>query len=127
MDFINECFNEHDSALVEQLKDAGFSSYRAWKFLPEAASGILDSVRGSGVDQITEKLMTGAPSQFLNSVNVAAIARNLGMSSDQVTKGLAVITPVLAQALSQKGNSTLGSMNSASMTFLVPGLYRQFG
>ncbi len=127
MDFINECFNEHDSALVEQLKDAGFSSYRAWKFLPEAASGILDSTRGSGVDQITEKLMTGAPSQFLSSVNVAVIARKLGMSSDQVTKGLAVITPVLAQALSQKSNSMFGSMNFASMTFLAPGLYRQFG
>ena len=127
MDFINECFNEHDGALVEQLKDVGFSSYRAWKFLPEAASGILDSARGSGVDQITEKLMTGAPSQFLSSVNVAVIARNLGMSSDQVTRGLAVIAPVLAQALTQKSNSMLSSLDSASMTFLVPGLYRQFG
>ena len=127
MDFINECFNEHDGALVEQLKDAGFSSYRAWKFLPEAASGILDSARGSGVDQITEKLMTGAPSQFLSSINVAVIARKLGMSSDQVTKGLVVITPVLAQALSQKSNSMFGSMNFASMTSLAPGLYRQFG
>ena len=127
MDFINECFNEHDGALVEQLKDAGFSSYRAWKFLPEAASGILDSIEGSGVEQITEKLMTGAPSQFLSSVNVAVIARKLGMSSDQVTKGLAVITPVLAQALSQKSNSMFGSMNFAAMTSLAPGLYRQFG
>ncbi|MBT8436375.1 MAG: hypothetical protein KJP11_03305 [Gammaproteobacteria bacterium] len=127
MDFINECFNEHDGALVEQLKDAGFSSYRARKFLPEAASGILDSTRGSGVEQITENLMTGAPSQFLSSVNVAEIARKLGMSSDQVTQGLAVITPVLAQALSRKSNSLIGSMNSASMAFLAPGLYWQLG
>jgi hypothetical protein len=122
MDFINECFNEHDGALVEQLKDAGFSNYRAWKFLPEAASGILNSAQDSGLEQITEKLMTGAPSQFLSSVNVTVIAEKLGMSCDQVTKGLAVITPVLAQALSQKRNGLLGSKTS-----FVPGLFKQFG
>ena len=122
MDFINECFNEHDGALVEQLQVAGFSNYRAWKFLPEAASGILDSAQNSGVEQISEKLIAGAPSQFLSSVNVALIAEKLGMSHDQVTKGLAVIAPVLAQALSQKSNGLLGSKTS-----LVPGLFKQFG
>jgi len=121
MDFIEECFKENDGAFIEQLKGAGFSDYRARQFLPEAASGISDSTHNTGVEQITRKLVSGAPSQFLNSVNVAEIAENLGMNSNQVTKGLAAITPVLAQTFAQQSDGLL-----ATLTSLTPGFFKRF-
>ena len=77
MDPIKECFNEHDGVLIEHLNVVGFSDFRARQFLPEAASGILDSTRDKGVEQITKELVSGAPSKFLCSVNVTVIAEKL--------------------------------------------------
>jgi lipase chaperone LimK len=121
MNFIKECFEEHDGALVDQLKGAGFSDYRAKQFLPEAATGILDSSQDTSVEQMTEQMVSGAPSQFLNSVNVEVIAEKLGMNSDQVTKGLAAITPVLAREFSQESDYLFGALTS-----LAPGLFKRF-
>lgn len=121
MDFIKECFKEHDGALIDQLKGAGFSGYRARQFLPEAATGILDSSQDTSVEQMTEQMVSGAPSQFLNSVNVEVIAEKLGMNSDQVTKGLAAITPVLAREFSQESDYLFGALTS-----LAPGLFKRF-
>jgi hypothetical protein len=120
MDFIKECFKEHDGALIDQLKGAGFSGYRAKQFLPEAATGILDTSQDTSIEQMTEQMVSGAPSQFLNSVNVEVIAEKLGMNSDQVTKGLAAITPVLAREFSQESDYLFGALTS-----LAPGLFKR--
>lgn len=121
MDFIKECFNEHDGALIDQLKGAGFSGYRARQFLPEAATGILDTSQDTSVEQMTKQMVSGAPSQFLNSVNIEVIAEKLGMNSEQVTKGLAAITPVLAREFSRESDYLFGALTS-----LAPGLLKRF-
>jgi len=121
MDLLKECFKEHDGALIDQLKGAGFSGYRARQFLPEAATGILDSSQDTGVEQMAKQMVSGAPSHFLSSVNVAVIAEKLAMNSDQVTKGLAAITPVLARDLSQESDCLFGALTS-----LAPGLFTRF-
>ena len=121
MDLIKECFEEQGGALTEQLKAAGFSGDQAGQFLPEAASGILDSAQGMDIAEITSQLVSDEPSQFLNAINVDAIAEKLGMSSDLVTKGLAAIAPVLSQAFAQKGDGLLGAVSS-----MAPGILKRF-
>jgi len=121
MDFIKECFKEQDGAFLEQLKGAGFSTDQARQFLPEAASGILDSAQDTGIEAITKQLVADGPSQLLSSVNADAIAEKLGMNSDLVAKGLAAIAPVLAQAFSQKSDGLVGAVTS-----LAPGLLKRF-
>jgi hypothetical protein len=119
MDFIKDSFKEHEGALIEQLKVAGFSVDQAKQFLPEAATGILDSTQDAGVEQITKRLLSGDPSELSGSVDIAAIAAKLGIDSDQVTKGLAAIAPILARVLSQKGGGLLGAVSS-----FAPGLFK---
>lgn len=119
MDFIKDCFKEHGGAFIEQLKVAGFSVDQAKQFLPEAASGILDSTQDTGVDQITKQFASGGPAELLSSVNVAAIAEKLGIDSDQVTTGLVAIAPVLAKAISQKSDGLIDAVSS-----LAPGLFK---
>ncbi len=121
MDLIKECFEENGGALTEQLKAAGFSGDQAGQFLPEAASGIIDSAQGMNIAEITSQLVSDGPSQFLSAVNVNAIAEKLGMSSDLVTKGLAAIAPVLSQAFAQKGDGLLGAASS-----MAPGILKRF-
>lgn len=121
MEFLKDCFKEHGGALTEQLTAAGFSGERAGQFLPEAASGILDSAKNMDVAEVSSQLVSDGPSQLLSAVNVDAIAAKLGMSPDLVTKGLAAIAPVLSQAFAQKGESLMGAASS-----LPPGILKRF-
>ena len=121
MDFLKECFEENDGALTEQLKGAGFSADQASQFLPEAASGILDSARDMDVAEVSSQLVSDGPSQLLNAVYVDSIAEKLGMNPDLVTKGLAAIAPVLSQAFAQKGEGLMGAVSS-----LAPGILKRF-
>ncbi len=121
MEFLNECFEEHGGALTEQLTAAGFSGDQARQFLPEAASGILESAQGLDVAEISQQLVSDGPSPFLSAVNVDAIAEKLGMNPDLVTKGLAAIAPVLSQAFAQKGEGLMGAVSS-----LAPGILKRF-
>ena len=121
MDFLKECFEEHDGVLTEQLKGAGFSADQASQFLPEAASGILDSARDMDVAELSSQLVSDGPSQLLSAVNVDSIAEKLGMNPDLVTKGLAAIAPVLSQAFAQKGEGLMGAVSS-----LAPGILKRF-
>jgi len=121
MDFIKDCFEEHGEALTEQLEGAGFSADQARQFLPEAASGIVDSAQGLDVAEIAQQLVSDGPSPFLSAINVDAIAEKLGINSDLVTKGLAAIAPVLSQAFAQKGEGLMGAVSS-----LAPGVLKRF-
>ena len=121
MDFIKDCFEEHGDALTEQLEGAGFSADQARQFLPEAASGIVNSAQGLDVAEIAQQLVSEGPSSFLSAINADAIAEKLGMNSDLVTKGLAAIAPVLSQAFAQKGEGLMGAVSS-----LAPGILKRF-
>jgi len=121
MDFIKDCFEEHGDALTEQLEGAGFSADQARQFLPEAASGILESAQGLDVADMSQQLIADSPSPLLSAINVDAIAEKLGMNSDLVTEGLAAIAPLLSQAFAQKGEGLMGAVSS-----MAPGILKRF-
>jgi len=81
----------------------------------------LDSAQDTGVEAIAKQLASDSPAQLLSSVNTNAIAEKLGMNADLVTKGLAAIAPVLAQAFSQKNDGLVGAVTS-----LAPGPLKRF-
>jgi len=121
MDFIKDCFEEHGDVLTKQLEGAGFSADQASQFLPEAASGILESAQGLDVAEISQQLIADDPSSLLGAFNADAIAEKLGMNSDLVTKGLAAIAPLLSQAFAQKGEGLMGAVSS-----MAPGILKRF-
>lgn len=121
MDFIKDCFEEHGDALTEQLEGAGFSADQASQFLPEAASGILESAQGLDLAEISQQLIADGPSPLLSAINTDAIAEKLGMNSDLVTKGLAAIAPLLSQEFAQKGEGLMGAVSS-----MAPGILKRF-
>ena len=119
MEIIKNCFKEHGAALIEQMTMARLSVDQATQFLPEAASGVLNSTQDTGVEQITTRLLSGDPSELSDSVNIAEIAAKLGIDSDLVAKGLAAIAAVLAKTPSQKSDGLIGAVSS-----LAPGLFK---
>lgn len=121
MDFLKECFKENDGALMEKLKGAGFSTAQARQFLPEAASGFSEATQDMSAEQVAGQLVSDDPAQFLRSVNANAIAEKLGMNSNLVNKGLAVIAPAIALVFAQKSDGLVDAVTS-----LTPGLFKRF-
>lgn len=102
MNLINECFDEHGSALSKILQDAGFSIDQADNFLPEAALGIVESILKTSVFQTFSPLLSDYPCKSKITIDINTIAKKLDMSSGQVTSGLHAIAPILLQIYSQK-------------------------
>ena len=111
---IKECIEENASTFTRSLQGAGFSPEQASKFLPEAASGILDSTKDSGITQLIAGFASGGPSKLLSLVNADAIADKLGMDANQVSSGLVAMIPVLSQLITDKGDGILGKVSSLS-------------
>ncbi len=109
---IRECFEENAGAFTRSLQGAGFSVEQAGKFLPEAASGILESTKESGITQLSAGFASGDPAKPLSDINVDAIADKLGMDADQVSSGLLAIMPVLSSVMSDKSEGILDAVSS---------------
>ena len=109
MDFIKECFDEHGVAFMASLEAAGLSVEQARKFLPEAASSILDSTQKIGVFQTITCLLSDHHSQLLRMIDVNAIAEKSGMNFDQVASGFHAIALVLLQTYSKKNEKFVGA------------------
>ena len=104
MNFMQKFFGENGSELSERLQDSGFTAEQAAKFLSEAASGILNAYKHKELELIISALEMDKPTKLLNTVNVNAIANNIGMSSEQVTAGFEVLAPVM----SKEGDASAG-------------------
>jgi len=109
MNFITTCFTEYDSALSELLKGAGFSADQARMFLPNAASGIIDSFQSKDIEEIISAFGSKEPTQLIGTININAIAKKVNMDSDQVTSGFEAIAPVLSQAFTHNTDGMVGA------------------
>jgi len=109
MNFITTCFTEYDSALSELLKGAGFTADQTRKFLPNAASGIVDSFQCKDIEEIISAFGSKEPTQLIGSINVIAIAKKVDMNPDQVTSGFEAIAPVISQAFMHNSDGMVGA------------------
>ncbi len=80
--------------------------------MPEAASGILESTKESGITQLIAGFASGGPENLLSEINIDAIADKLGMDANQVSTGLVAIMPVLSNLMSDKSEGLLGAASS---------------
>jgi hypothetical protein len=94
MDLIKHVFDENRRAFTQKLKAEAYSVDHARGFLPEAASGILDSTENAGIASKISDLLSDDSANAFSSVNVNGIAGKLGISSAQVTSGPGVIAPL---------------------------------
>lgn len=114
MNIIKECFDEHDVAFMESLKDAEFSFEQARQFLPQAASSISDVTHETGVVKFITQLASDGPSKLLSNINTHAIADKSGIDAGQVRHGLEIIMLVLSKAIINKCDGILGAVSSLS-------------
>lgn len=111
MEFIKQCFTEHDGVFMEKLKEIGFTPDQASQFLPLAATEISESVNNSGATKIISDLMSDGPSSMIASLNIESLAQKLGMNSDQVGSGMNAIAPALTEIMT---NNSEGLVNAAA-------------
>ncbi len=114
MDFLKDCFEQHDDAYIEHLQIAGYSTEQARQFMPEAASRFAHRARNKGAGQITAQLAEIGLARFIGPGHLDAISEKLGMDSAQVRMGLAAITPVLAKTIARKADSLSGRASSTT-------------
>jgi uncharacterized membrane-anchored protein len=103
MDYIQDIFERNTHTLIKKLEVAGFSNNQSSDFLSEIAPRIFESTQYAGIAKSISDLLAD-PAQFLSSVNVESIAQKLDMSCEQVTSGLALVVPVMTQALESKND-----------------------
>lgn len=109
MNFITACFEEYDSALSELLTGAGYTGDEALRFLPVASSAILDAFKHKDIEQILSAFGSREPTEFLNAVNMNAIAMKVDINADKVKSGLEAIAPVLTQAFKHNSDGMVGA------------------
>lgn len=112
MNFIQKFFGVNSSVLSERLQDSGFTVEQASKFLPEAASGILNAYQHKEIELIISALEMDKPTKLLKTVNVNAIANNIDMNSDQVRAGFEVLAPVMSNAFIKYSGGIVGAAAS---------------
>jgi len=112
LNFIQKFFGVNSSVLSERLQDSGFTVEQASKFLPEAASGILNAYQHKEIELIISALEMDKPTKLLKTVNVNAIANNIDMNSDQVRAGFEVLAPVMSKAFTKYSGGIVGAAAS---------------
>lgn len=92
--YIKDCFEEYGEELTLKLKKAGFSNHQIIDFLPEAASNIALSNKNKETDYVINNLLLNESSYLLSAQHISQITHNQGLSSNQVIKGLRIISPL---------------------------------
>ncbi|HHJ36451.1 MAG TPA: hypothetical protein ENJ87_11855 [Gammaproteobacteria bacterium] len=109
MNFIQVCFEERVCDYTECLDDIGFSRDQTFRFLPEAATGVLDVTQNTSIFQAITCLLDNRSSQLLRMLDVDLIADRSGVSSEQVIAGFNAISPLLLEDFFHKGQSFIRS------------------
>lgn len=112
MNFIERFFGVNNAVLCGRLQDAGFTAEQAGKLLPEAASGILKAYQHKDIELIISALEADEPTQLLDTVNINAIANNIGMHPDQVKTGFEVFAPLMSEAFVKYSGGIVGAAAS---------------
>jgi len=109
MNFIQACFSEYESALVELLEDAGFTREQASVFLPEAAQGLATAFQNRDIELIMSAFGSKDPSLLLSNVDTNAIADNTRLTPEQVTTGIKAIAPLISRAFKHSSEGMVGA------------------
>ena len=108
MKYNKECFEENGKAILNILKNEGFSNNQVIDFLPEAASSIASLNKDKNSSYVISNLLLEESSYLLSPKNISNIANNKGLSSSQVMSGFRLIAPFFL-------NSFLKSFSNSKM------------
>lgn len=120
MDLIEQCFNEHNKALLKRLIAADFSIEEATQLLPEIELALYISSRKTGEFQTIARLFSKYPYEITKSVNVDALAMKVGIDADQVATGLRAIAPLLLQVYAEKNHKRAQVSKETTTAMLQP-------
>ena len=133
MDILKNLLGDNTADLVSGLVNkAGFSEGQAKAFVPEAASSVVDAVKGAGGD-IDFEDMGNAAQTVMGKVDVSALAGKVGIGTEQVQKGLSAIVPTLLNLFQEKAGgaagmmSMLGGLGEGGLGKIAGGLGKLFG
>jgi hypothetical protein len=112
MNFIKKCFDQYNSALTMYLNDAGIVGDLSKQFISETVLGIMYAIKNSSLDDVIVILVSDDPSQLLKLINVDGMANNLGISADEVTRGLEAIAPVMSMIFTFKSHEIVATIAS---------------
>ncbi len=120
MDFLKNLRDENTANLVSGLVDkAGFSADQAKAVVPEAASSVVDAVKGADIDFSS----IGAASQaIVDKVDVGSLAGKVGIDTAQAQSGLGALVPNLLELVQEKAGGGEGGIGK-----IVGGLGKMFG
>ena len=120
MDLIEQCFNEHNKALLKRLIAADFSIEEATQLLPEIELALYISSRKTGEFQTIARLFSKYPYEITKSVNVDALAMKVGIDADQVATGLRAIAPLLLQIYAENNHKRAQVSKETTTAMLQP-------
>ena len=133
MDLLKNLLGDKTSDLVSGLvSKAGFSQDQAQAFVPEAASSVVDAVKGAG-GGIDFSDMGSAAQTVMGKVDVPALAGKVGIGTEQVQNGLSAILPTLLNLFQEKAGgasgimSMLGGLGEGGLGKIAGGLGKMFG
>ena len=106
----------YEGAFTESLKATGFSDDQASQFVTATVSCILHTIKNTDLKILVEILLSDDPSQLLNSIDADDIASNLAMAPDQVSSGLAAISPVMKLVFIKNSNQIVDAAASLAWT-----------
>lgn len=112
MDFLESILKEKSGDLLGTLTGgAGFSAEQAEKFLPEAGSNVGQALVSKASDLDMSDLASASNiGAILGGIDVAGLARKVGVSTEQGTNGLNALLPMLLGFLGDKGKDAGGLM-----------------
>jgi hypothetical protein len=108
MDFVRQFLDADAGNTIRELKNAGFSSDQAKRFMPEAMSSFIDALQSSDLSKLLSADGREQLSTLLISVDVTGLAERLDIGSDMACAGLSVIIPRFLSSI--KDNDGLGSL-----------------
>ena len=112
MDLIKRCFYEKNTTYLTNLEQEGFSDDLVEQFLPETAEALLKIIASNNLEKNIEILLSNHPAQLLNSIDTHVIAKNLAISSEQVTQALEAIAPEMTRFFTLNSNQIVAETAS---------------
>ncbi len=104
---VQDLVAQHGSKLAADLtQKAGFSAEQAAQFVPAAGDKVASAISGGGFD--LEKVLGGDFGSLLAKIDVASLAKQVGIDGAKAQGGLAALLPTLLQLLQKNGGGLEG-------------------
>jgi len=108
---VQDLVAQHGPKLVAELTSkAGLSAEQAGQFVPAAGDSVAKALAGGGVD--LSQVLGGDFGALLSKIDVAALARQVGIDGGKAQGALATLLPLVVQLVQQKGGGIEGLLKS---------------